>query len=122
MGVVIAEREALQMMVGAQAEIVCHPLPYAFRVVVVDIGGKSAQQGDDDGSQRGYSGHLQFTAALEHGPDHLIEPVRKLVSADHVVDDDLERPGSSEAHGCLHHHGEQDDQQGAAVGSDQVAD
>ena len=122
MGVVVAEREPLQMMVGLQAQIVGHPLPYALGVVVVDIGGNRAQQGDDDGSQRGQPGDLQFAAALQHGPDHLIEPVRKFVSADHVVDDDLERPGRRQAHGGLHHHGEQDDQQSAAIGSDQVAD
>ena len=118
MGVVVAEREALQMMVGAQAEIVGHPLPDALGVVVVDVGGERSQHRDNDHGQRRQSGNLQLAAAFEHGPDHLIEPMRQLVGANHVVDDDLERPRRGQAHRGFDHHGKQDDQQGAAVGSD----
>src|ERR1019366_169745 len=51
MGVVVGEREALQMMVGAQAEIVRHPLPDTLGVVIVDVGGERSQQRNDYGCQ-----------------------------------------------------------------------
>src|SRR6516225_2362678 len=42
-----------------------------------------------------------------------------MVASDDAIEDDLERPGSGQAHGRLHQHGGQDDEKNPAVGPDQ---
>ena len=72
--VVIAEREALKMMIGAHPQIVGHPLPDAFRVVVVNVSRDSAQQRNHYERQRRQPGDLQFAAPVQHGTDQVVEP------------------------------------------------
>ncbi len=113
--VVVAEREALEMMIGAHPQIVGHPLPDAFGVVVVDVGRDRAQHGDHDERQGRQSGHLQLSTAVQHGPDQVVQPGQHLMAAHDVVDDDLQRPWPGQAHGSFDQHGEQDDGELAAV-------
>ena len=70
MGVVVAKRQALQMMIHAQAEVVGDVLANAFGVVVVDVGRDSSQDGDDHEGQRSEAGivrsgsHIRIYAGL----------------------------------------------------------
>ena len=73
-GIVVAEREALQMMIGAHPQIVGHPLPDALGVVVVNVGGDRAEHGNHHERQRRQSGDLQLAAAVQHGPDQVVQP------------------------------------------------
>ncbi len=121
-GVVVAEREALEVAVHAHAEVVRDPLAGALGEVVVDVGGDGAEHGDDDVEAGGDGGDLGFRAAFEERTKEVMEPRGHLVVADDVVEDDLERPGCGETHEGLDQHGEEDDDQGLAIGADQATD
>src|SRR5271157_5013160 len=119
--VVVAKREALQMMIGAHTQIVGHPLADALGVVVVNVGCDRAEYGNHDERQRRQSRNLQLRAAVQHGTCEMVEPGRHLVAAYNIVDDDLQRPRARQAHGGFDQHGEQNDRKLAAVWTNQLA-
>ena len=59
-GVVIAERKAVQVIIDAHAQVVRHPLTDALGIVIVDIAGDGAKQGDDDDGRAGDRGEFHF--------------------------------------------------------------
>jgi hypothetical protein len=115
MGVVIVEGKVLQTVIGTYAKIVGHPLPYARRTVVRHIRRNRSQHDDQYQGNRGRRGYFHFCSVTHERAQEIIQPVRQLVLAHNVVENDLQRPGSG--HGCDHlqQHGQQDDQQGSAV-------
>ena len=58
----------------------------------------------------------------EHWLKQVGQPGIELAADDHVVDDDLERPGCGQRHGALDQHRHQDDGQAAPVRAQQFAD
>ena len=118
MRVVVAEREPLQVVVHAHAQVVGDPLAGALGVVVVDVGGECAEGRDDDVEAGCDERDMQAVAAFEHVAEEPVKPGRDLVVADDVVEDDLERPGRGETHEGLDQHRHEDDGEGAAIGPD----
>ena len=96
--VVVAEREALQVLIGPHAQVVRNPLANALGVVVIDIAGQRSDQRDHHEGQCRQGGDMQLVTVLQHGPDNLVQPVRQLMIANNVVDDDFQRPGTGQAH------------------------
>jgi hypothetical protein len=90
--VVVTERQPVQVVVDAHAQVVRDPLADALGVVVVDIARYCAEQCDDDDGGAGHCGKLHLVAA-EIEEAQRVEPGRRLVVTDDVVEDDLERPG-----------------------------
>ncbi len=107
-GVVVAEREALQVMISAHAQIVGDPLADALGVVVVDVGGDGADDGDHDEGEGGKGGDVELVASLQHGAEQMMKPGSELVVADDVVEDDLQRPWGREAHRRFDQHAEEE--------------
>ncbi len=112
--VVVGERESLEVVVDLIAQVVRHPLGGALGEVVLDVARDRAEQGDQQRADGGDRGELQPVASQRRNVE-VLKPCRWLVGADDVVEDDLQRPGSGDAHGRLHEHGDEDDEQPAAV-------
>ena len=121
MAIEIAQRETLQMVVSPHAKIVRDPLSHALGVIVRDVGGERAHQRDDDDHECGGGGNLHFAAAGEHRFQDVVQPRRKFVAADYIIQNDLERPGRGQAHSGLHHHGAQDKEKIGPVGTNQCS-
>jgi hypothetical protein len=91
-GVVVTERQPVQVVVDAHAQVVRDPLADALGIVVVDIARQRAEQCDDDDGGAGHRGKFHLVAA-EIEEAQRVEPSGRLVATDDVVEDDLERPG-----------------------------
>ena len=111
MAIEIAQREALQMVIGPHAEIVGDPLSHALGVVVRDVGSERPHQGDDHHHDRGRRCDLHLAAAGQNWFQDIVEPRGKLVAADNIVQNDFERPGRGQAHQRLHQHGKQNEEE-----------
>ena len=61
-GVVVAEREALQVLVDPHAQVVRDALADALGVVVLDVARERAERRDDDHHDPGHQGELQLVA------------------------------------------------------------
>ena len=119
--VVILQREPLEMMIEPLAQIVRHILRDALGVIVVDVTRERADRRDDDHAERRDAGQRQrvFARGKIAQPG---EKLRQLVMADHVIDDDLQRPRRGDAHGRLDEHRDENDDQPFAVRPDQFED
>ena len=116
MGAVVAEGEALQVLIQTHAQIVGDPLADALGVVVVDVGRGRADDGDHYECNGSKGGDVELVASLQHGPEQMMKPGSELVIADDVVEDDLQRPWGREAHRRFDNHAEKNDRQGAPMG------
>ena len=114
-GVVVAEREALEMVVDPHAQVVRDLLADALGVVVVDVARDRAERRDAGPAcpATAASSSLSPSSGMMRSA---CEPLRRLVRADDVVEDDLQRPRRGEAHRRLDEHGDEDDHERAAVG------
>ena len=119
--VVVAEREALQVFVDPHAQVVRDVLADALGVVVLDVARQGAERRDDDDHDPRHEGELHLVAA-ERDDAQPVEPFGRLVGADDVVEDDLQRPRRGQAHRRLDEHGGEDDHERARVGPQQLAD
>ncbi len=118
--VVVGERQALEVVVQAVAQVVRHPLRHALGVVVLDVACHRAHRGDEHHPDGSNSRQLHLVAS-EHGDVQGRQPFGHLVAADDIVDDDLQGPRRRQAHHRLQQHGREDDQQPAPVGTQQLA-
>jgi hypothetical protein len=106
--VVVAQREILEVMVGPHPEVVGHPLANTLRVVIGDVRGRGIQDGNADYGDRRQSSKM-FPVFVGHQQvQHTREPGGRLVIADYVIEDDLERPGGGQGHGALDQHRRED--------------
>ena len=119
--VVVAEREALQVLVDPHAQVVRDVLADALGVVVLDVARQGAERRDHDHHDPRHEGELHLVAA-ERDEAQAVEPFGRLVGADDVVEDDLQRPRRGQAHRRLDEHGDEDDHERARVGPQQLAD
>ena len=117
--IVVAERQGLEMVIGAHTQVVGDPLADALGVVVVDVRGDRLKDGNGDKSERSHECDMEPLAATQHRPDQVTEPGGEPVVADDVVDNYLERPGRSQGHDRFHQHGEEDDDQRSTIWLDQ---
>ena len=120
-GVVVAEREALQVLVDPHAQVVRDVLADALGVVVLDVAREGAERRDDDHHDPGHEGELHLVGA-ERDDAQPVEPFRCLVRADDVVEDDLQRPRRGQAHRRLDEHGDEDEHERPPIGPQQLAD
>ena len=119
--VVERERQAMQVIVDAHAKVVSDPLADALGVIVVDVVGGRADCGDQDRGEPGQEREPHLVLRHRQIPQPA-QPMRQRMAADHVVDDDLDRPRTREAHRRLHHHGGEHDRQPAPIRPYQVQD
>src|ERR1700722_20111144 len=105
MTVVVAQRKVLKMMVGAHAQVIRHPLPDAFGVVVCYVRPGGVEDSDQYNGEGGDLREMVAVSMGQQGPDQVAEPGIELAADDYVVDDDLEWPGRSQSHGALDQHG-----------------
>ena len=111
---VVAERQALQVIEHSDAQVVRDPLSDALRVVVVDVRGHAADDRDEDHGDGGDGGESHLALGQREIADPM-QPVRQRMVAEHVVDDDLEWPWPCHAHGRLDHHRNDDHDEPRAI-------
>ena len=75
MRVVESERETLQMVVGAHAQVVSDPLADALRVVILNVGGERADGGDYHERDCGDGGQSHAVATGHEGFDCVCQRV-----------------------------------------------
>ena len=83
MAVVVAQRELLQMVVCAHAQVMGDPLARAFRVVILNIGrdGSDERNRHERQSRQRCEPHLRL---IHHqGLDEMRQPFRQWMMADH---------------------------------------
>ncbi len=90
-GVVVGERELLHVGVQVAAQVVRHPLADAGRKVLVAVGEDGVQQGDDHDAGAGQQQTGGEGRCPPCGHD-LVQPAVGLAVADHIVQNDLQRP------------------------------
>ena len=87
----------LVRMAFPHAKIVRDPLSHAFGEVVVNVIRHRTNSRDEDRGEP--SQQREPNLVPRHGQiPQPAEPMRKRMAADHVVDDDLDRPWTREAH------------------------
>jgi len=65
---------------------------------------------------------MEPRTAFEHWIDQAMKPGAEFMGADNVIEDDLQRPRSRQAHHRLDQHGQKDDSQRTAIGTEQTTD
>ena len=96
------------MMIETLPEVVGHILCHALGVVIVNVAGDRADQGDQHSAARRHPGQGQRVLAV----GEIAQPPQELgqlVLPDYVINDDLQRPGRGDAHGRFDEHGDEDD-------------
>src|SRR5580698_26443 len=109
MAVVISQRKALQMVVGAHPQVVRHPLAYTLGVIVIDVG----REGSDF--------HLARAHPTSQRSYKVIEPAGKMMRSDNIVENDFQRPGASQTHQGLDRHGDQYEEESSAIRANELA-
>jgi hypothetical protein len=109
------------MVIDAHAQIVSHPLPHTFRVIVVDVAGHSSECSNDYRCDSRQDGKFHFVSAQQRTTKR-DEPLRRLVRPDDVVEDHFQRPGRGKGHSRLNHHRQEDDDDPTAVRTEKLAD
>ena len=117
-GVVILEREALEMMVEAMAQVVRHILGDALGVVIVNVARDRADQRNKHRAGRRHAGQRHGVLAERKIPQPP-QKLRQLVLPDHVIENDLQRPRRGDAHRRLEEHRDEDDDQPSAIRPDE---
>ena len=107
------------MVIEAVTEIVRHILCDALGVIVIDVAGNSADEGNQHRacSRHACQGHRVFAEGKIAQPG---QKFGQLVLPDHVIDDDFQRPRRGNAHGGFDEHGDKDDDQPPAIGPDEI--
>ncbi len=121
--VVISQRKALQMVVGAHAQIVRHPLTYTLGVIVIDVGREGADHRDQyraDGRD-GCDFHLARAHPTSQRSYKVIEPAGKMMRSDNIVENDFQRPRASQTHQGLDRHGDQYEEESSAIRANELA-
>src|SRR5271156_42755 len=111
------------MLVGAHSQIVRHPLTYALGVIVVDVGRERADHRNQDCAEGrdGCDFHLAGAEPTGRRRDKVIEPARKMMRSDYIIESDFHRPRAGETHQRLEHHGDQYDEKGSPIRPNQLA-
>ena len=118
-GVVVAQRQALQVVVYTHAQVVRDPLADTLGVVVVDVARQSPHQCYHQHGRPRDGGEFHLVTAQVDEAQR-VKPTGGLVAPDHVVKDDLERPRPGQRHRCLNQHGRQDDHYPAVIGPQEI--
>jgi hypothetical protein len=108
------------MVVSPQAEVVGHPLAHALRIVVFHVRSNSADGGDQHETDRSHTGNLHLAGAACHVLHNTVKPSRQMVASHHIVEHDLERPGTGQAHYRLNQHREKYDAENPTVRGDEI--
>ena len=119
--VVVAEREAVEVVVDPQPQVVGDVLADALGVVVVDVRRDRAEDGDDHDECRRHGGEAHLVIG-DSRPDEVRDPVGHRMVADDAVENDLQGPRPGQAHRRLDQHRGQDDHEPAPIGPQQLAD
>ncbi len=106
------------MVVRTHAQIMSDPLAYALRVVVVDIGGTRADDGDSNEGYRGNDSHMKTRGVIGQRTYESPEPWSELMVTDDIIEDDFERPWSRQAHHRLDQHAKEDEYQDVPIRPD----
>jgi hypothetical protein len=119
MGVVVVEREPLEVVVHPHPEVIGDPLPHALRVVAVDVRRQASERGEEHQAERRHGGQRRPVRDQRRAeqPGH---PLGSGMMPDRIVDHDLQRPRTCQTGGRLDHHGQQDDDQPPAVGARKI--
>jgi hypothetical protein len=110
----------MEMLVDAQTQIARNPLSDAGRKIVIDIACDCADDRACERCDACKQCHAQRMLAKAGVFMRPIQPVRQMVVAERIVDDELERPRRSQTGADLDKHGEKDDGQPAAIGSQKL--
>ena len=109
--IVVTQRELLQMLICAHTQIVSDPLAHAGGVIVRKIGGDSADYRDHHHSHGGGRRYLHFAGPAQQRFQQMVQPMRKLVAAHDIVQNNFQRPRACDACRGLQQHPRQDDDQ-----------
>lgn len=121
MRIVVAQREALEMVICAHAQIVCHPLADTLRDVVVDVTGDCADNGNQKKGQRHEGSEIHLLRAGQGRFDP-----RKhwagMAASGYIINDDFQRPWCCKVSNRFDDHGSQDGYEMKPIGLQQLTD
>ena len=83
MAVVIAQRELLQMVVRAHAQVMGNPLAHAFRVVILNVGRDGSDERNRHERESCQRGEPHLRLIQHQGLDEMRQPFRQWTMADH---------------------------------------